>query len=56
MNLTISQSLLKAASDLAPRALPQTVEGGPVEGKLIVSWQWVMVVRGGRVGGTWLEC
>ena len=57
LNLLIAaRSLLKATSDLAPRALRQTVDQLKVSW-VGVSWRRVMVVRSGSVdlGGTALH-
>ena len=56
LNLIAALSLLKTTSDLAPRALPQTVDQLKVSW-VGVSWRRVMVVRSGSVelGGTALH-
>ena len=57
MNLIAAQSLLKAASDLAPSR--SATDSGSVEGKRVgVSWRWAMLVHGVAgvsSWGTWLE-
>ena len=48
LELIAARSLLKAASDIAPRALPKTVNQLKVSW-VGVSWRRVMVVRSGSV-------